>query len=263
MDNILTFEIPKFHPKYKRSEKYGYKNTKEKDNLKAVLEESSRGYCMYCYSRMRVDGKLYANLEHAIEKKNSEKLIECIPNIGIACPVCNQVFKRKGEKKRILSSNTIQEYESKSRCTLLKRKQCTVPCFALKALQKQYNILDEGKIILQPMGIVGNDSKENLAIQYDVMNMEFQPADSFHTYSDEEREIISTHIKRFKLNDPKYRTRQLYDFIKNIIDNNGKIPRYEYNNFIIELFAECLKNKTSGEILKICESIFSIIFLKV
>ena len=95
MDNILTLEIPRFHPKYKKGEKYGYKNTKERDNLKKVLEKSSRGYCMYCYSRMRVDGKLYANLEHAIEKKNSEKLIECIPNIGIACPVCNQVFKRK------------------------------------------------------------------------------------------------------------------------------------------------------------------------
>ena len=66
MDNILTLEIPRFHPKYKRREKYGYKNTKEKDNLKAVLEKCSRGYCMYCYSRIRVDGKLYANLEHAI-----------------------------------------------------------------------------------------------------------------------------------------------------------------------------------------------------
>lgn len=214
MDNILTLEIPRFHPKYKRREKYGYKNTKEKDNLKAVLEESSRGYCMYCYSRMRVDGKLYANLEHAIEKKNSE------------------------------------------------RKQCTVPCLALKKLQKQYNTLDEGKIILQPMGVIGADSKEYLNIQYDVMNMEFQPADSFHMYSDEERKIISTHIKRFKLNDPKFRTRQLSDFIRNIIDSNGKIPQYEYNNIIIELFCEKLKNKTSDEVLKICESIYSIIFLK-
>lgn len=42
---------------------------------------------MYCYSRIRVDGKLYVNLEHAIEKKNSEKLVECISNIGIACPI--------------------------------------------------------------------------------------------------------------------------------------------------------------------------------
>ena len=137
-----------------------------------------------------------------------------------------------------------------------------VPCMALKKLQKQYNTLEEGKIILQPMGTTGNDSKENLTVQYDVISMEFQPADSFYKYSHEEREIITTHIKRFKLNDPKFRTRQLYDFIKNIVDNNGKIPQYEYNNIIIELFCEKLKNKTSAEILKICEGIYSVIFLK-
>ena len=93
-------------------------------------------------------------------------------------------------------------------------------------------------------------------------NMQYQPADSFYAYSHEEREIIATHIKRFKLNDPKFRTRQLFDFIKNVVDNNGKIPQYEYNNMIIELFCEKLKNKTSAEILKICESIYSVIFLK-
>ncbi len=56
--------------------------------------------------------------------------------------------------------------------------------------------------------------------------------------------------------------RQLYDFIKNIVDNNGKIPQYEYNNIIIELFCGKLKNKTSAEILRICEGIYSVIFLK-
>lgn len=38
---------------------------------------------MYCYSRVLVDRKMFGNLEHAIEKKNSDKLIECIPNIGL------------------------------------------------------------------------------------------------------------------------------------------------------------------------------------
>lgn len=263
MDNMLILEIPIFRPQYKKREKYGYKNTEEKENLKAVLENSSRSYCMYCYSRIRVDGKLNANLEHAIEKKNSDKLIECIPNIGIACPICNQAYKRKGEKKRILPQNVIQEYERKSKCTPKNRKQCRVPCFALRALQKEYNALEEGKIILQPMGIVGNDSKENLTLQYDILDMQFQPAYSFHTYSDEEKEIIDTHIKRFRLNDSKYRTRQLYDFLKIIIDSGGKIPRYEYNNLVIELFSEQLEKKTAEEILKICEKIYSIIFLKI
>lgn len=263
MENILVLEIPIFRPQYNSGKKYGYKNAEEKENLKAVLENCSKSYCMYCYSRIRVDGKLNANLEHAIEKKNSDKLIECVPNIGIACPTCNQGYKRKGEKKRILPPNIIQEYEKKSKCTVANKKQCIVPCSALRNLQKEYNALKDGKIILQPMGIVGSDSKENLTIQYDVLKMVFQPAYSFHTYSDEEKEIIDTHIKRFRLNDSKHRTRQLGDFIKIIIDSGGKIPKYEYNNLIIEIFAERLEKKTETEILKICEKIYSIIFLKI
>ena len=263
MDNMLILEIPIFRPKYKKREKYGYKNIEEKENLKAVLENSSKSYCMYCYSRIRVDGKLNANLEHAIEKKNSDKLIECIPNIGIACPTCNQKYKRKDEKKRILPSNIIREYEQKSKCTIINRKQCIVPCTALKNLQKEYSALEGGKIILQPMGIIGSDSKENLMIQYDVLKMLFQPAYCFHTYSEDEKEIIDTHIKRFRLNDSKYRTRQLYDFLKITIDSGGKIPRYEYNNLVIELFSEQLEKKTEKEILKICEKIYSIIYLKI
>ena len=62
MDNMLILEIPIFRPKYKKGEKYGYKNTEEKEKLKTILEDSSKSYCMYCYSRMRVDGKLNANL---------------------------------------------------------------------------------------------------------------------------------------------------------------------------------------------------------
>lgn len=262
MNNILILEMPIFHPKYKRWEKYGYTKAKEKENLKVVLENSSNSYCMYCYSRVRVDGKLYANLEHAIEKKNSLKLVECIPNIGLTCSMCNQVFKRKDEQKRILSKEIVQLFETESKCTLEKRKQCTVPCKALRKMQKQYNALPDGKMILQPMGVSGNITKEELALQYDIMNMEFQPANNTHTYSEEEKIFIDTHIKRFKLNDPKYRTRQLYDFIKNVIDNNGKIPQYEYNNLIVELFSKQLEGKAATEILKICNSIYCIIFPK-
>ena len=99
MEDFLLLEMPIFRPHYKRWKKYGYTNITEKNNLKDALEESTSGYCMYCYTRVRVDEKLYANLEHAIEKSNSDKLIECIPNIGLSCPVCNQTFKRIGEKK--------------------------------------------------------------------------------------------------------------------------------------------------------------------
>ena len=128
MEDIFLIEIPIFKPKYKKWKKYGYKNSIEKENLKSVLEECSNGYCMYCYTRIRIDGKFYANLEHAIEKNNSKKLVECVPNIGLACSVCNQSLKKRGENNRRLSQKIISDYESASLCSTTKRKQCTVPC---------------------------------------------------------------------------------------------------------------------------------------
>lgn len=67
---------------------------------------------MHYYSRIRVAEKIYANLEHAIEKSNSDKLIECIPNIGISCSVCNQTFKRMGESRRKILKIDIEQYEN-------------------------------------------------------------------------------------------------------------------------------------------------------
>ena len=94
------------------------------------------------------------------------------------------------------------------------------------------------------------------------MNMEFEPAKDSHTYSDSELRFIEAHIKRFRLNDPQYRTQQLFDFVKNVIDNNGNLPKNEYNNLIVKLFCEKLSNKSSEEILKICKKIFNITFAK-
>lgn len=262
MENILLVELPAFHPKYRKWKKYGYKNAKEKEQLRCVLDESTNGYCMYCYSRIRVDGKLFGDLEHAIEKKNSEKLIECIPNIGLTCRTCNQIFKKAGENKRKLPQVTIEKYESESACTREKRKQCTVPCKALKKLQKEYSSLPGGEIILQPSGMKGGDSGEELALQYDVLKLEFQPACDYHAYSAREKVFIDRHIKRFRLNDPKYRTHQLYEFVRNIVDHDGKIPEYEYNNRIVAEFRKKLENKSQEEVLKICKKIFLATFLR-
>lgn len=258
----MLFEMPVFRPHYKKWKKYGYSNLKEKNNLKGILEESTGGYCMYCYTRVRVDGKLYANLEHAIEKSNSDKLIECIPNIGLSCPICNQTFKRIGEKNRKIEKEDIVQYEESSKCSNKNRKQCTVPCKALRRLQEKYSSFPDAEILLQPMGIQGKESNEILILQYNVMNMEFEPAKDSHTYSDKELRFIEAHIKRFRLNDPKFRSRQLFDFIKNVIDNNGSLPKYEYNNLTVKLFCEKLVNKSSEEVFKICKNIFIIMFTK-
>ncbi len=262
MEDFLLFEMPAFRPYYKKWKKYGYTNIKEKNNLKDTLEESTGGYCMYCYTRVRVDEKLYANLEHAIEKSNSDKLIECIPNIGLSCPVCNQTFKRIGEKKRKIPKEDIAQYEETSKCSAECRKQCTVPCKALRKLQKKYSSLPDAEILLQPMGIQSWDLNKKLSLQYNVMNMKFEPAKDLYTYSDGEIHFIEAHIKRFRLNDPQFRSRQLFYFVKNVIDHNGTLPEYQYNNLTVKLFCDKLADKPPKEILKICKKIYVIMFTK-
>ena len=74
-----------------------------------------------------------------------------------------------------------------------------------------------------------------------------------HSYSQEEILFIQEHIGRFHLNDPQYRSGKLMEFIRNVIDGEGCMPAYEYNNLVVELFAEKLKPLERAEILKICE----------
>lgn len=261
MDNFLQLEIPAFEPSYRKWITYGYKNSAEKENTKRALCEASRGYCMYCYCRIHIDGKLHGNLEHAIEKNNSEKLTECIPNIGLSCQYCNQSFKRVGEKKRRLPTRLVEQFEEKSSCGVGNRKQCMVPCDALRELQENYSRQEGAEILLQPMKVMGVDTGEWLELQYDVLKMEFQPA--AHPYSETEKHFILEHIKRFRLNDPQFRSRKLYLFIKEVIDENGSIrSRDSYENMLVELFADKLREKTKEERLKICSSIYKMVFLK-
>lgn len=204
-------------------------------------------------------------LEHAIEKSNSDKLVECVPNIGLACSDCNSSFKRRGEAQRNknMRGEVLKQFEEKSRCSVKRRKQCTVPCKALRKLQESYNKLPGGEIILQPMGAKGEQSGEPLALQYNVLKMEFQPNTNQYTYSKEELSFIQKHIQRFHLNDPQYRTHQLADFLKIIIDGGGMIPQYEYNNLVVKLFADKIREKTKEERVDICSRIYVAVFLKI
>ena len=261
MQDMLRLDIPVFYPKYKKWKKYGYLDEIEKQNLKDLLNDTTGGYCMYCYSRVKMDGKFIGHLEHAIEKKNSDKLVECIPNIGLACSVCNTSFKRKGENSRRISGKLIYEFEQKSSCERNQRKQCTVACKALRELQENYSRMPNAEILLQPMNVktcTGNI----LQLRYNVLKMEFEPRQSENDrLTDEELNFIKAHINRFHLNDPKYRTTQLRDFVGLVIDMNGRIPVYEYNNFVVQLFADQLKIKTEQERLKICSCIYPIMVL--
>lgn len=259
MRDILLLKIPCFQPKYKRWKRYGYTDVAEKENLYEALAASSRGYCMYCFSRINIDGKFQGHLEHAIEKSNSDKLVECIPNIGLACPKCNLKFKRKGEKRRKLEQKEVSIFEFESQCEKGKRKQCTVACSALRELQKKYSGLPGAEILLQPMNVKAENGKF-MQLQYDVLKMQFEPQEE-GAFTAQEQEFIKTHINCFHLNDPQYRTKQLLDFVRITIDSYGKIPNYEYNNLVVQLFAEQLLLKTEEERIKICSTIYPILVL--
>lgn len=261
MQNMLCMEIPVFHPIYKKWKTYGYKGEKERENLQEALNNATGGYCMYCYSRIKVDGKNFGQLEHAIEKNNSTLLIECIPDIGIACSKCNSSFKKTGEKTRKIDQTIIAQFEQRSRCGKGHRKQCSIPCHALRDLQKYYSEMSDAEILLQPMNVQAATGKF-LQLQYSVLKMEFEPKEDVQNpLTDKEKQFVRLHIKRFHLNDPKYRTTQLRDFIAMVIDNEGKFPAYEYNNLVVQLFAEQLRTLQKEECLKICKKIYPILFL--
>lgn len=261
MEDYLLLEIPAFQPAYEAGVRYGYGNLREKEKLKTILYQSSDGYCMYCYSRILIDGKNFGQLEHAIEKKNAKRLIECVPNIGLACSKCNTTFKKTGENKRKIEKRYINRFNRKSECTCKKKMYCVKPCEALRGLQQIYSKLEGAEIILQPIGVKGSETGEDMELQYDIKKSEFQPAVNKHTYSKDEIQFIENHILRFRLNDSKYKTRQLLNFIKCVIDMGGKIPEYEYNNMIVKLFVNKLSDKSEEDILKICEKIYISSFL--
>ena len=171
------------------------------------------------------------------------------------------VRSRRSERRWKIRAEAKDAFHRSSRCSQAVRKQCTVPCKALRELQRAYGTGEEAKILLQPFGVRGQDSGEELQIQYDVLKSEFQPAMQQHSYSQEEILFIQEHIGRFHLNDPQYRSGKLMEFIRNVIDGEGRMPAYEYNNLVVELFAEKLKPLERAEILKICEKIYIAGFL--
>ena len=99
------------------------------------------------------------------------------------------------------------------------------------------------KFILQPMGVKGEDSNETFELRYNVFKMEFELILHYIVILKRILCLINRHIQRFKLNDPKYRTKALIDYVKNVIDGNGKLPKYEFTNLIVQIFEDKLKDK--------------------
>lgn len=250
MDNLPIIDIPDFLVKYEENVQYGYSSEKARENLRSVLERASRGYCMYCYRRIVIDGIGTGHLEHAVEKDYSMKLEQCTPNIGIACSKCNLSYKKKEQQSRTISDDEIQVFEE-GNC----KHNCTVPCSKYLRIKSVYLKNRAAHIILQPGGVWGEDSGNPLKLQYDVLQSRFEPSNKY-VYSERELEFIEDHIKRFRLNGEREKTKQLAAFLKDTIDHQGHYTNMEYNHYIVELFVAQLKGKTREEILKICESLY-------
>lgn len=249
MGNIMKLQMPLFLPDYDKSKEYGYTGEKS-ENLLDLLYKTSKGYCMYCYSRIEVDSKRFGHLEHAIEKKHCEEVLkECVPNIGLACSKCNQSFKTAGDNKVTFSRLQMDKLKA---CNC-KKEKCKRTCQAYEEIRRDY--VKQRSIILQPMGV--KSGKKEYRIQYNLYSLKFEPS-SLVAYSNEEFAFIEDHIKQFKLNDSKYRTKELLWFCEDILSGDTSLRMGKYNNRIVDVLIEQIKELELKDIVQLCEMIHTI-----
>lgn len=247
----LLLDIPSFIPEYQKETEYGYKN-KAKENLEKLLRQTSKNHCMYCYCWLRNDRVDIGNLEHSIEKRISEKyLTDCVPNISIACPNCNQSLKRTGENERVEAiMPVLKKFLDNLEC---KGKNCKEECDNYKELKKEYCKI--AQIILQPMGVKGEQSRQDYRLQYDVNSAEFIPSKNYN-YDKNDIKYMNHHINQFKLNDKDFKTKALMQFVEDVVEAEGKYKKERnYSNYIVELFKGRIQSLSRQEVLELCEQI--------
>ncbi|MBN2920881.1 MAG: hypothetical protein JTJ28_14905 [Lactobacillus sp.] len=247
----LLLDIPSFVPEYQETIEYGYKN-KPRENLEKLLRKTSKNHCMYCYCLLQNDRVNIGNLEHSIEKSiDEEHLTDCVPNISITCPYCNQSLKRIGEKKRVEAIiPSVKNFTNNLEC---KGRKCKSECANYKELKSEY--CRESQIILQPMGVKGEDSGQDYRLQYDVEKAEFIPSKKCN-YDEKDIKYINHHINRFKLNDRSFKTKALVCFVEDVVEAEGRYRKNrKYSNYIVDLFKESIQNLSREEVLELCEQI--------
>lgn len=247
----LLLDIPSFAPEYQQETEYGYKN-KPRENLEKLLRKTSKNHCMYCYSLLQNDRADIGNLEHSIEKSiDEEHLTDCVPNISIACPHCNQSLKRTGEKKRVEAiMPAVKDFISNLEC---RGRNCKSECDNYKKLKSKY--CRESQMILQPMGVRGEESGQDYRLQYDVDKAEFIPSKKYN-YDEKDIKYINHHINQFKLNDKSFKTKALVQFVEDVVEAEGRYRKdRKYSNYIVDLFKECIQDLSRQEVLELCEQI--------
>ena len=247
--DFLLIDIPVFVPEYDENKEYGW--NKFKDNLWDLLKNTTKGYCMYCYDSIWINGQRRGQIEHGIEKVNlPERLEDCVPNLGIACENCNMKYKKRGEMQRRLPPQSIKEF-GEGECL---RFSCKAPCDKFKKLRAEY--MRKGKIMIQPFEARKADGGRSLRIQYDLYQCKYIPSRNCGEYDEEELAIIEGHIKQFALNGADRKNYELEKFCKNVIDNRCLMQGYEYNNLVVELFRKKLQGISMKEAINICKTIY-------
>lgn len=252
MDEIFLLDIPVFRPEYKSDIKYGW--TQYKDELWELLKETSGGYCMYCYDRVYINNQRRGQIEHGIERSNFKHrpqnlLDDCIPNLGLSCENCNIKYKKRGEQKRKLSIEQIEEFES-GECL---KYDCKKVCPKYRKLREQY--IKNGQILIQPLENILGENGQVLQIQYDLLKGKYIPSQAV-IYSDEERKIIENHILQFCLNKPERENREVIKYCEDVIDNKSLLLGIQYNNLLVDLLREKLQKIKVDNAIKICKTIY-------
>lgn len=251
-EDFFVLDIPTFFPAYKKDIRYGW--TKYKDNLWNLLKETTDGYCMYCYDTIWINNQRRGQIEHGVEKQNSKKtLSDCVPNLGIACEICNSKYKKRGEKKRRLALEYIKEFE-KGSCQSF---DCKGICEKFKKLRQTY--IREGKVLIQPFEARINDKGNVLRLQYELLNCRYIPSEK-EAYTEEERDIIEQHIRLFGLNSSERKNNEVGKYCRNVVNTHSLLLDIDYNNLMVELLKKKLQETDIKNAIKICTVICNAAF---
>lgn len=254
-DDFFLIDIPAYLPVFEERIQYGYSDEKARRELLLFLCDVSDGYCMYCYNSVKINGNIYADLEHGIEKSIDKDIFEdCIPNISISCSKCNQKYKRMGEKKRISFMK-----DQNLKLEGCKKGSCKQPCDKMVEIRKKY--IYNGKILIPPFGNSIYE-QQKLELQYDLLNAKYIPSRKWE-YTPDEQNIIENHINKFKLNSSVRRNREVALYCKNVIDQRSLLIGVRYNNYVVEL----LRKKLSGlndleKAIEVCKIVYFLNFIK-
>ena len=243
VEDFFILDVPVFVPVYKSDTKY-------KDNLWNLLKETSNGYCMYCYDSVWINKQRRGQIEHGIERKNSEKsLSDCVPNLALACEICNSKSKKRGETNRRLAVEYIKEFE-KGFCS---KFDCKGICEKFEKIRQVY--IRNGKVLLQPFEARISDKGNDLRLQYDLLNCRYILSQK-EEYTEEEKDIIEQHIQLFWLNSSERKNNEIGKYCKNVMDTGSLLLNIDYNNLMVELLKEKLQKINLKEAIKICTVIY-------